>query len=77
MPEHDEIITREGCVRDRTQPAAAHFRAPRPRVEPDEALECLDEGRGDCEGPVEDRMTLNGTGRSFHAAAGIGRSGWR
>jgi hypothetical protein len=28
-------------------------------------LDCLDAARGDCEGPVEYRLALSGTGRNF------------
>ena len=30
-----------------------------------EVLECLDDNRGGCEGPVEYRMAISGTGKSF------------
>jgi hypothetical protein len=33
--------------------------------EPEEELECLDDHKGGCGGPVELRMPLSGTGRSF------------
>lgn len=32
---------------------------------PNELLECLDSSRGGCEGAVEFRMPLSGTGRAF------------
>lgn len=28
-------------------------------------MECLDHGKGDCSGPVEFRMPMSGTGKSF------------